>query len=107
MTVDSTAAGHVAHIATRISHLQSDAWAAWNASYHDPLPDAYRTVSLALYRQAMGERIQALFARLDEQNSELDVLLRSRTGARNRGGGAASLAYRLQPVRAGGWHHKD
>ena len=80
MADDSAAAEHAAHDLTQISRLQSDAWAAWNASYHDPLPDAYRTVSLALYRQAMGERIQALFARLDEQNTRLDVLVRSRTG---------------------------
>jgi hypothetical protein len=28
----------------------------------------------------MGERIQALFARSDEENTRLDVLVRSRTG---------------------------
>ena len=85
MADDSTVAEHAAHNATHISRLQSDAWAAWNTSYHDPMPDAYRTVSLALYEQAMGERIQALFARLDEQNTQLDALVRLRTGARNKG----------------------
>lgn len=85
MPHDSSTPERAAPNATYISRLQSDAWAAWNASYHDRPPDAYRAVSLALYRQAMGERIQALFARLDEQNTQLDALAHSRTGARSMG----------------------
>lgn len=85
MAHDRSALARAAHNATHISRLQSDAWAAWNASYHDPLPDAYRAVSLALYRQAVGERIQALFARLDEQNTRLDAVVHSDNGAQSMG----------------------
>jgi len=58
-----------------VSALQGDAWAAWNASYNAPVRDAYRAVGHALYRQDAHERITALFARLDEQNRQLDMLL--------------------------------
>jgi hypothetical protein len=80
MAGDGAAEEHAVHDAIHIVRLQSEAWAAWNTSYHDPLPDAYRTVGLALYQQAIGVRIQALFARSDEQNTRLDELLRSRMG---------------------------
>jgi hypothetical protein len=59
-----------------VSALQGDAWAAWNASYHAPVRDAYRAVGHALYQQDVHERITALFARLDEQNKQLDLLLK-------------------------------
>jgi hypothetical protein len=59
------------------SPLQGDAWAAWNASYHEPNADAYRALARALYRQDVQERIMAQFARLDEQNARLDALLSS------------------------------
>ena len=62
--------------APSISRLQGDAWAAWNASYHAPVRDAYRAVSQALYQQDVHDRIAALFSRSDEQNTLLDALLR-------------------------------
>lgn len=55
--------------------LQGDAWAAWNASYHEANSDAYRALGHALYHQAWQERINAQFAKLDEQNARLDALL--------------------------------
>ena len=61
-----------------ISPLQGGAWAAWNASYHEPLRDVHRSVARALYEQDMHERIVALFARLDAQNARLDELLTGR-----------------------------
>lgn len=70
-----------AHDGIPISRLQGDAWAAWNASYHAPMPDMYRTLSLSLYKQALHQRIQTLFVRLDEQNAQLDALLLSHIGA--------------------------
>ena len=62
--------------APSISRLQGDAWAAWNASYHAPVRDAYRIVSQALYQQDVHDRVAALFSRSDEQNARLDVLLK-------------------------------
>lgn len=61
-----------------VSSLQGDAWAAWNASYHAEDRDAYRAVSLALYGQDVHERIERLFARSDEQNRYLDMILTRR-----------------------------
>jgi len=61
------------------ARLQGEAWAAWNASYHTSTPDIYRAAGLALYQQAIGERIQSLFARLDEQNAQLDEMARPGT----------------------------
>ena len=63
--------------ASSTARLYSDAWAAWNASYHARHPDLYRAAALALYQQAVAERIQALFARSDEQNARLDAMARS------------------------------
>lgn len=57
-----------------VSALQGEAWAAWNASYTDPQREAYRIVSLALYRQDVHERIERLFSRSDEQNSRMEKL---------------------------------
>lgn len=59
-----------------ISALQAEAWAAWNASYHTPAREAYRALGNTLYQQDVHERIESLFARLDQQNSELDRHLR-------------------------------
>lgn len=59
------------------SPLEGDAWAAWNASYHEANAEAYRTLARALYHQALRERIMAQFASLDEQNARLDALLSS------------------------------
>jgi len=59
-----------------VSPLDRDAWAAWNASYHEPQRDAYRALGLALYQQAWHERIRTRFEELDEQNARLDALLR-------------------------------
>ena len=64
------------HPSSSVSPLQGDAWAAWNASYHEVAGDAYRALGHALYRQAWQERIRAHLARLDEQNALLDELLR-------------------------------
>lgn len=58
-----------------LSSLQADAWAAWNASYCEPVGDAYQTLGGALYRLDLQERITALFALSDEQNRRLDALL--------------------------------
>lgn len=58
-----------------ISPLQGEAWAAWNASYTAAVRDAYRSVGQALYRQDVSERIAQLFARSDEQNRYLDLML--------------------------------
>jgi hypothetical protein len=65
---------------TSVSPLQGDAWAAWNASYHEEHREAYQALSSALYRQAWHERIQAQFARLDAQNARLEDILRQRFG---------------------------
>lgn len=59
----------------RISELQSNAWAAWNASYAAEEKDLYHEVSRDLYRQAVHEKVTTLFARSDEQNALLDTLL--------------------------------
>ncbi|GAC1329786.1 MAG: hypothetical protein NVS2B16_17510 [Chloroflexota bacterium] len=61
-----------------VSHLTGEAWAAWNASYYGTHADAYRVVGATLYRHALSEKIQALYARLDEQNARLDALTASR-----------------------------
>ena len=61
----------------RVSRLQGDAWAAWNASYHEPNGDIYRALGTALYLQDWRERITAQFAILDEQNAQLDALLQA------------------------------
>lgn len=58
-----------------VTALQGDAWAAWNASYTAPEREAYQTVSMALYRQDVHERIERLLERSDEQNRRLDTLL--------------------------------
>lgn len=55
-----------------ISSLQGDAWASWNASYHQSQRDIHRDVARMFYEQDMRERITTLFARLDEQNACLD-----------------------------------
>lgn len=60
-----------------MSALQGEAWAAWNASYHEANADAYRALALALYQQDVRDRIAAQFARLDEQNARLDALLQA------------------------------
>lgn len=62
-----------------LSRAQGDAWAAWNASYHEPNADAYRALARALYLQDMHERIVSQFAKLDEQNAQLDAVLASRS----------------------------
>lgn len=58
-----------------ISALQGDAWAVWNASYQAEEREPFYALSRALYRQDVHERIAALFARSDEQNRHLDMLL--------------------------------
>jgi hypothetical protein len=58
-----------------VTALQGEAWAAWNASYTAPEREVYQTVSMALYRQDVHERIERLFSRSDEQNSRLDTML--------------------------------
>jgi hypothetical protein len=57
------------------SPLQGDAWAAWNASYHESNAEAYRALASALYRQDLWERIAVQLSLLDEQNALLDALL--------------------------------
>jgi hypothetical protein len=77
MTDAPSASQHPTPAAPSISRLHADAWSAWNTSYHAPMPDAYRIVSLALYQQALHEAIETLFTRLDMQNAQLDALLPS------------------------------
>jgi squalene cyclase len=60
--------------AALISFMQSEAWAAWNDSYHVPDGETYRALGRELYRQDVHERIAAMFARLDEQNAQLDAI---------------------------------
>jgi hypothetical protein len=62
-------------VSGHVSPLQGDAWAAWNASYHEPNGEVYRTLGTALYVQDWRERVTAQFALLDEQNAQLDALL--------------------------------
>lgn len=62
-------------MSTSISSLQLKAWMIGNASYHVPGGQAYRDLSIELYRQDLSERISALFAKLDAQNDFLDALL--------------------------------
>lgn len=62
------------------SPLQGEAWVAWNASYHEPLGEAYRVLASALYQQDLHERITAQLDRLDEQNARLDALLSEAQG---------------------------
>ena len=57
-----------------ITALQWEAWAAFNTSYHVPDGEAYRALGHALYVQDLHERIETLFAQLDEQNLRLDRL---------------------------------
>jgi hypothetical protein len=65
----------IQHTKSKSPSLRGDAWAAWNASYHEPNAEAYRALALALYQQDVRERIAEQFARLDEQNARLDALL--------------------------------
>ena len=58
-----------------VSQLQSDAWAAWNASYAAEVKDPFYEVGRDLYRQAVHERVADLFSRSDEQNALLDTFL--------------------------------
>jgi hypothetical protein len=86
MTGSSTPEGF-----TAISPTHGDAWAAWNASYHEPNKDVYRTLGHALYRQAWHERIAAQLARLDEQNALLDAILATQVAcARSQEVGSAA-----------------
>lgn len=62
-------------LSDHVTPLQGDAWAAWNASYHEPNGEVYRTLGTALYVQDWRERITVQFALLDEQNAQLDSLL--------------------------------
>ena len=95
----ATAVQCAAYHAASIARLQADAWAVWNASYDAPVPEAYRTVGLALYQQAVDQRIQTLFARSDEQNAQLDALLRSHPGADGAEPGPGS--YLSSPIHRG------
>jgi hypothetical protein len=58
-----------------MTELMSEAWSAWNASYHETNVEAYRTLSLSLYQQDLHDRIERQFASLDAQNAHLDELL--------------------------------
>ena len=61
-----------------ISELQSEAWALCNAGFHVQDGAAYRALALTLYEQDVHERIEALLARGDRQNRELEVALERR-----------------------------
>lgn len=75
MNAPTTLTHNVTLYSDPVTRLQGDAWAAWNASYHAEDRDAYRTVSRTLYVQDVHERIERLFARSDEQNRYLDMIL--------------------------------
>ncbi|GAC1473463.1 MAG: hypothetical protein PVSMB7_27480 [Chloroflexota bacterium] len=60
---------------TTLSPLQIEAWEVWNASFHVDVPDAYRGLAEELYHQDVLGRIAALYARLDEQNAQLDAIV--------------------------------
>ncbi|HEX6507657.1 MAG TPA: hypothetical protein VF221_08505 [Chloroflexota bacterium] len=79
MNATSTSTTNATLCSEPVTRLQGDAWAAWNASYHAENRVAYREVSRALYAQDVHERIATLFARCDEQNRHLDMML-STTG---------------------------
>lgn len=56
----------------RISDIQAQAWAACNASYHEPDAEIYRAAGRALYLEDVRERIAQLFQRGDRQNRLID-----------------------------------
>ncbi|MGH2447092.1 MAG: hypothetical protein ACRDFS_00585 [Chloroflexota bacterium] len=60
-----------------VSRLQGEAWEAWNASYHEPDADAFRALSEALYWLDIRDRIDHLFATLDQQNQQVEAVLSS------------------------------
>jgi hypothetical protein len=74
----NTAAQTVGKQASSISALQGDAWAVWNASYRAEEREPFHALSIALYQQDITERIAALFARSDEQNRHIDLMLNAR-----------------------------
>jgi hypothetical protein len=59
----------------RVTEMMGQAWAAWNASYHEVNVDDYRTLALSLYQQDLHDRIARQFAYLDEQNARLDEII--------------------------------
>jgi len=58
-----------------ISDLQAEAWAMCNQGYGVPDGATYRALGVELYQQDLRERIRALYARLDQQNAEMDAVL--------------------------------
>jgi hypothetical protein len=67
---------------THISALQAEAWEICNQGYSVPDGDSYRALGVELYQQDLRERIRALFARLDQQNAEMDAALGGDEGPR-------------------------
>jgi hypothetical protein len=65
-----------------ISALQAEAWEVCNQGYGAPDGDSYRALGVELYQQDLRERIRALFARLDQQNAEMDAALGGDEGPR-------------------------
>ncbi|MBV9282765.1 MAG: hypothetical protein JOZ41_22030 [Chloroflexi bacterium] len=80
MTAINTASNQITERPASAMALQGDAWAAWNASYHADDKVAYRILSRFLYEEATRARIDALFARSDEQNARLDARLHCSNG---------------------------
>jgi len=64
-----------------ISLLQVQAWEVANAAYMVPNGEAYRAYARELYEEDLHERILALFARLDDQNAQVEAALRVRGAA--------------------------
>jgi hypothetical protein len=57
------------------SPTQCSAWEAYNASYGAPAQEAYRALGRELYHQALGERIEQMFAYGDAQNARLALVI--------------------------------
>jgi hypothetical protein len=88
------------NLASSTARLQSAAWTACNASYHEPDPDLYRAAGRMLYRRATQEQIKALFARSDQQNARLDAM--TRLDAQERADGAQPNVLTAHTARPGG-----
>lgn len=61
--------------AAAVSDLQLLAWAMANWGYSVPDGGIYRAEAMDLYREDLHQRIVALFADLDAQNTEIDTEL--------------------------------
>jgi hypothetical protein len=65
-----------------VSFLQARAWTIANTSYRASGGAAYRAYARELYDEDLHERITALFAKLDQQNAQVDAALMAGKGER-------------------------